>query len=47
MYINGRKFPNGLIKEAKWRSYVHDVVQFLSNPEILGDLAILDAETLF
>ena len=47
LYLNGRKFPQGLIKEKKWRAYVHDIMQFLSNPEILGELASLDAEILF
>ena len=47
LYLNGRKFPQGIIKESKWRSYVHDILQFLSNPEILRDLANLDAEILF
>ena len=47
MYLNGRKFPHGHLKESKWRAYTHDIVQFLSNSEIMGDLANLDAEILF
>jgi hypothetical protein len=47
LFIHGRKYPQGSIKEAKWRSYVHDIIQFMSNPQILKDLAKIDAETLF
>ena len=47
LYLNGKKFPQGNIKEAKWRAYVHDIVQFLSSTEILFDLVCMDAETLF
>ena len=32
LFLHGKKFPQGNIKESKWRSYVHDIVQFLSNP---------------
>jgi hypothetical protein len=45
--MHGKKYPHGSIKETKWRSYVHDIVQFMSNPEILKDLASIDAITLF
>lgn len=47
LFLHGKKFPQGNIKETKWRSYVHDIVQFLSNPQILKDLAIIDADNLF
>ena len=48
LLLNGKKFPQGNIKESKWRSYTHDIVQFLSSPDILRDLAAIDGgETLF
>jgi hypothetical protein len=47
LFLLGKRFPQGNIKEAKWRSYIHDIVQFLSNPQILKDLATIDAENLF
>ena len=46
LYLNGRKFPQGLIKENKWRAYAHDIVQFLSNPVKWGERAELDAAIL-
>lgn len=39
LFLIGKKFPQGNIKEAKWRAYVHDIIQFLSSTEILRDLA--------
>lgn len=30
LFIDGKKFPQGNIREKKWRSYIHDVIQFLS-----------------
>ena len=47
LYLNGKKFPQGNIKESKWRAYIHDIIQFLSNTEILDDLIRIDAETIF
>lgn len=31
LFLNGLKFPQGIIKESKWRSYIHDIIQFLSS----------------
>lgn len=47
LFINGKKFPQGYIQEPKWRAYVHDIISFLSSPQILRDLMLIDAETLF
>eukprot|EP00347_Sterkiella_histriomuscorum_P024298 403331615 len=47
LFIDGKKFPQGNIREHKWRSYIHDVIQFLSTPEYLKVLLEIDAETLF
>jgi hypothetical protein len=45
--LNGKKFPQGNIREKKWRTYVHDIIQFLSAHEILKDLIEIDPETMF
>lgn len=47
LFINGKKFPSGHIPESKWRAYVHDIVSFLSSPQIMRDLMLIDPETLF
>ena len=26
LFIDGKKFPQGNIRERKWRSYIHDVI---------------------
>lgn len=26
LFIDGKKFPQGNIREKKWRSYIHDVI---------------------
>lgn len=45
--MDGKKFPQGNIREKKWRTYVHDVIQFLSTPEFLRVLLEIDAASFF
>lgn len=47
MFINGKKFPSGKIRESMWRAYIHDILEFLSNPDYLKTLLSIDAETVF
>lgn len=47
LFIDGRKFPSGSIREQKWRSYIHDIIEFLSNQEYLKTLLSIDAESFF
>jgi hypothetical protein len=47
LFLNGKKFPQGNIREKKWRCYIHDIIDFLSNSEIIKVLLDIDAETLF
>ena len=47
LFIDGKKFPQGNIREKKWRSYIHDVIQFLETPEYLKVLLEVDAESFF
>jgi len=47
MFLNGRKFPSGNIKEAKWREYVHDILQFITLKDITLELLKIDSYTFF
>jgi len=47
LFIDGKNFPNGIIKEKMWRSYVQDIIEFLSNKEYLKMLLGIDAESVF
>jgi hypothetical protein len=47
LFLNGKKFPSGNIRERKWRTYIHDIIEFLSEQHILRVLLELDAETFF
>ncbi len=47
MFLDGRKFPAGSIKESMWRAYLHDIIEFLSNQEYLKTLLSIDAESVF
>jgi hypothetical protein len=47
LFINGKKFPSGHIKEKMWRAYIHDIIEFLSNQEYLKILLSIDAESVF
>ena len=35
LFLGGKKFPTGNIKESKWRIYIHDIIQFISTKDIL------------
>jgi hypothetical protein len=47
LFIDGKKFPSGSIRENKWRSYIHDIIEFLTNQEYLKTLLNIDAESFF
>jgi hypothetical protein len=47
LFINGKKFPSGKIRTVMWRAYIHDILEFLSNPNYLKTLLTIDAETVF
>jgi len=47
LFLDGKKFPQGNIREKKWRTYIHDVIQFLSTPEFLRVLLEIDAGSFF
>lgn len=31
LFIDGKKFPTGNIKDKMWRAYIQDIIEFLSN----------------
>jgi hypothetical protein len=47
MFLDGRKFPTGRIRESMWRAYLHDIIEFLSNQEYLKTLLSIDPESVF
>ena len=47
LFLNGKKFPQGEIKDTKWNCYIHDLIEFLSNVDILKVLLDIDPETFF
>ena len=47
LFLDGRKFPTGSIREPMWRSYLHDIIEFLTNQDYLKTLLSIDAETVF
>jgi len=47
LFLGGRKFPYGNIKETKWRTYIHDIVEFITTEKILQSLLKIDAEAFF
>ena len=47
MFLDGKKFPQGSIRDRKWRQYIHDILEFIANPEILKTLLAIDAAALF
>jgi len=47
LFLAGKKFPSGNIRGTKWRTYIHDIMQFISNEEILKTLLNIDSEAFF
>lgn len=35
LFLDGRKFPSGSIKEQMWRAYLLDIIEFLSTESYL------------
>lgn len=35
LFLNGKKFPQGNMKEKRWRQYVSDIVEYITNESIL------------
>ena len=47
LFLSGKKFPNGNIKESKWRTYIHDIISFICTKDILITLLHINAEAFF
>lgn len=47
LFLDGRKFPSGRIREGMWRAYIHDILEFLSSTEYLKTLLYIDPESVF
>jgi hypothetical protein len=47
LFLSGKKFPQGNIRDKKWRTYIHDIVEFVSTKGILDSLLTIDAESFF
>lgn len=47
LFIDGKKFPSGKIRENMWRAYIHDIIEFLKSEQYLKTLLTIDAESVF
>ena len=47
MFLNGKKWPSGNIPQARWKNYVHEIVDCISQKNIMLDLLYIDAEAYF
>ena len=47
LFLNGKMFPQGNIPEARWRKYVHEIVDCITREGVMIDLLTIDAEAYF
>ena len=47
MYLLGKKFPIGLLTNNEWHIAVHDIVNFLTQDEVIIQLTDIDAAAYF
>src|SRR3569833_4403786 len=47
LFLNGKNFPQGHIEDENWRTYINDIMQFLSDREIIKSIIQIDCEQLF
>lgn len=47
LFIEGKKFPSGILSTFKWRSYVYDIVRFATNEKFLKWFLEFDPECFF
>ena len=45
--MNGKKFPSGNIPERLWRNYVLELVDAISQSQVMLDLLYIDSEAYF
>ena len=47
LLLNGKEFPQGNIPERRWCTYVHQLVDCITQQNIMLDLLYIDAEAYF
>ena len=47
LFLNGKKFPQGNIPDKRWRQYVYEIVDCITQKNIMLDLLYIDAEAYF
>lgn len=47
LFLNGKKFPYGNLPKAQWKAYVHEIIDCVTQEEIMIDLLYIDAEAYF
>ena len=47
LFLNGKNFPQGSIEDENWRTYVHDIMQFISEKDILKNIIQIDCDLFF
>lgn len=47
LYLLGKKFPLGHLTNYEWHIAVHDIVNFLTQDEIISQLSDIDAAAYF
>lgn len=47
LFIEGKKFPSGVLSSFKWRCYIYDIVRFLTNEKFLTFFLDFDPHAFF
>ena len=47
MFLDGRRFPNGNLADAQWRTHVYHIVDFVTNEDHLKEILDFDPEQFF
>jgi hypothetical protein len=47
MFLEGRKFPDGILTSDQWRNRVHDIIHFITTEEYLRTILDFEPEMFF
>lgn len=47
LLLNGKMFPQGNIPDRRWKNYVYQIIECISEKNIMIDLLYIDAEAYF
>lgn len=47
LFLNGKQFPSGNIPLPKWKAYVFELINLITNENIMPDLLIIDSAAYF